>query len=105
MHVLDTRVTAWRYAKVASSYSYVLCPRGNGLDTHRFWETLYRGSVPVVLESPWSLALQAQGVPVVSLKSWKDLKNLSLTQRRLESINYLNPQWWESRFREILQTR
>ena len=105
VHVLDTRVTAWRYAKVASSYSYVLCPRGNGLDTHRFWETLYRGSVPVVLESPWSLALQAQGVPVVSLKSWKDLKNLSLTQRRLESINYLNPQWWESRFREILQTR
>jgi hypothetical protein len=105
VHVIESRVASWRYAKVASRYGYVLCPRGNGLDTHRFWEALYRGSVPVVLESQWSLALQSYGVPVVSLKSWTDLENATLTERTRESINYLNPQWWESRFREILQTR
>jgi hypothetical protein len=27
---------------------YILCPRGNGLDTHRLWETLYLGSTPIV---------------------------------------------------------
>ena len=28
-------------------YKYVLCPEGNGIDTHRFWETIYAGSIPV----------------------------------------------------------
>ena len=30
---------------------YVLCPRGNGLDTHRFYETVLMGSIPVVENS------------------------------------------------------
>ena len=28
-------------------YKYVLSPQGVGLDTHRFWETLYSGSMPI----------------------------------------------------------
>ena len=28
--------------------TFVLCPRGNGVDTHRMWETLYMGSIPIV---------------------------------------------------------
>ena len=27
---------------------FVLCPWGNGVDTHRVWETLYSGSIPVI---------------------------------------------------------
>lgn len=27
---------------------FVVCPRGNGIDTHRLWETLYMGKVPIV---------------------------------------------------------
>lgn len=30
---------------------HVVCPRGNGIDTHRFWESLYVGAVPVVERS------------------------------------------------------
>jgi hypothetical protein len=30
---------------------FVLCPRGNGLDTHRFYETIIMGSIPVVENS------------------------------------------------------
>lgn len=26
---------------------FVLCPEGNGIDTHRTWETLYMGSIPI----------------------------------------------------------
>lgn len=29
------------------NYLFVLCPWGNGIDTHRFWETLYSGSIPI----------------------------------------------------------
>ena len=26
---------------------FVLCPEGNGMDTHRTWETLYMGTIPI----------------------------------------------------------
>jgi hypothetical protein len=29
------------------NHKYVLSPRGNGIDTHRTWETLYVNSIPI----------------------------------------------------------
>jgi hypothetical protein len=29
------------------NHKFVLCPEGNGMDTHRTWEVLYMGSIPV----------------------------------------------------------
>lgn len=29
-------------------HSFVLCPDGNGIDTHRLWECLYLGAIPIV---------------------------------------------------------
>jgi hypothetical protein len=55
---------------LASSYKYIACPRGNGTDTHRFWESLYRGSIPVVKESRWSNSIKAMGVPILELQEW-----------------------------------
>jgi hypothetical protein len=28
-------------------HNFVICPEGNGMDTHRIWETLYMGSIPI----------------------------------------------------------
>ena len=36
------------FLREIKSSKFVLCPRGNGLDTHRLWETLYMGSIPIV---------------------------------------------------------
>ena len=36
------------YKNNLDTYKFILCPPGNGLDTHRVWESLYLGSVPVV---------------------------------------------------------
>lgn len=30
------------------NHKFVICPEGNGIDTHRIWETLYMGSIPIV---------------------------------------------------------
>ena len=38
-------------SKLANS-SFVLCPWGNGVDTHRLWESLYMGSIPVTKKHP-----------------------------------------------------
>ncbi len=32
-------------------HRFVLCPPGNGVDTHRMWEALLAGAIPVVLRS------------------------------------------------------
>lgn len=55
---------------LASQYRFIACPRGNGTDTHRFWETLYRGSIPVVKKSQWSHSISNLGFPVIQLNEW-----------------------------------
>jgi hypothetical protein len=40
------------YLAALFSHQFVFCPPGNGEDTHRMWEALYAGAIPVVRESP-----------------------------------------------------
>lgn len=40
------------YLKSLHLYKFVLCPWGNGLDTHRYWEAIYAGAIPITLTSP-----------------------------------------------------
>jgi hypothetical protein len=30
------------------NHKFVVCPEGNGMDTHRIWECLYMGTIPIV---------------------------------------------------------
>jgi hypothetical protein len=48
------------YRNDLEKYKYVLCPPGNGIQTHRTWEALYFGSTPIVKDS-------------ILYKSFKDL--------------------------------
>ena len=34
-----------------SKHRFCLCIRGNGIDTHRFWESLYLGVIPVIINN------------------------------------------------------
>lgn len=96
------------YAKLSSSFSYVACPRGNGLDTHRFWETLYRGGIPVVIESDWSRNISRLGVPLVSIPNW-DLNLLrNIVKENNGSLvdpNFVKSLWlpyWIKRFNDLI---
>ncbi len=68
--VLTEHVSPKHLASIASKYSFIACPRGNGTDTHRFWETLYRGSIPIVKRSAWSTSLRKHGFPFIEVESW-----------------------------------
>jgi len=50
---------------------YVLCPQGNGVDTYRFWETLYLGSIPIVIDCP--LVRYFSGLPMLVISQWGDI--------------------------------
>lgn len=73
VHVLTDRLNPTDYASISSRYRFVVCPRGNGIDTHRFWETLYRGSVPIVEISEWAIYFQSHGIPMVLVKNFDEI--------------------------------
>ena len=45
------RGTNAEFLEAIVRHRFVLCPPGNGVDTHRMWETLLAGATPVVLQS------------------------------------------------------
>lgn len=44
----DTLLSLDEYLFKLKSYQFIISPPGNGIDTHRVWETLYAGSYPIV---------------------------------------------------------
>jgi hypothetical protein len=49
--VPEPRGSQGRFADELGRHRFVLCPPGNGVDTHRMWETLAAGGIPVVAKS------------------------------------------------------
>lgn len=51
---------------------FALAPVGNGIDTHRFWEILWLGRIPVTLHNP--VVDSFPGLPVLVLDRWEDFE-------------------------------
>ena len=68
------RISPKQFAIKMNRYKYVACPRGNGMDSHRLWETLYRGSIPIVLDSSWSRSLSYYKLPLIQVTSWDEVE-------------------------------
>jgi hypothetical protein len=65
--------------------NFVLCPEGNGKDTHRLWETLYMGGVPVVVKSSYLDQIYFK-LPLVRLDSWRELLNPKILERKWDEV-------------------
>ncbi len=70
-----------------SKHHFNICPPGNGADTHRFWETLLLGVIPIVVLTTHTQNFKNLGVPALYLREWNQL-NL-LDEEYLKSF-YLN---------------
>lgn len=56
------------YLMEISQSKFILSPRGNGLDTHRTWEALLCGAIPIVRSS--ALDSMYDGLPVLVIDDW-----------------------------------
>lgn len=85
------------YARLAQETRYVAAVRGNGVDTHRHWETLYRGGIPVIVKDRWSAGIAELKLPFLEIGQWTpgELKNILLIAEDL-SFNPENTEvlWW-----------
>lgn len=66
-----------KYLRDIRECGLVICPRGNGMDTHRLWEALYLGAIPIVLRSSYQYWICRKfGLPAVGLSSWQEIANV-----------------------------
>lgn len=68
-------------------HQYVICPRGNGVDTHRLWETLYLGRIPIVKKEINTRFYE--DLPILFVDSWSDITE-SLLKNNLENLSSCN---------------
>jgi hypothetical protein len=75
-----------RYLLNLQSHIFTLCPRGNGVDTHRIWEAIYMGCIPIVKNN-------------LVHKDWKDLPILWIDEWDCITEEYLH-----ASYRSMLET-
>ncbi len=69
------------------THKFVICPEGNGIDTHRIWEALYLGVTPIVNDCI-NLSFY-NNLPILSVHRWNEVDEWKLTNMFL--YIYLNP--------------
>ena len=72
-----------------SSFKFCLCPSGNGLDTHRFWEALYLRTIPIVVRIPLYTYF-SKFFPILIVDSWDNIpiSELENIYREADWSNY-----------------
>lgn len=65
------------YFRNLAKYKFVICPEGNGPDTHRTWEALLLKTVPIFKISKFTKNLNNFKIPGIYLNNWEDLNKIS----------------------------
>ncbi len=81
------------YFALTRKYKFILSLEGNGYENHRIWESLYQGSIPVMLNSNWSRSLLEYHLPILFVDSISDIS--------LELISEFNRQFGSFHPKEI----
>jgi len=82
------------------NHKFCLCPRGNGLDTHRLWESLYLKTIPIVIYH--DNYKDMTDLPILFINSWDEITKEFLEQKYIEMCNKeynmdkLKISWWEN---------
>lgn len=71
VHFWKNKIDRLKTWKLHDSYSFELCPEGNGLDTHRFYEALLLNTIPIVKRN--SLVSMYIKFPCVIVDNWNEI--------------------------------
>jgi len=93
------------YFNQVSQYKFVLCPWGAGVDTHRLWESLYLGSIPITRYHKVYEAFK--DYPIVFLDDWSELEGLDFediyhrNKQKLETENRIYFDYWNNKIKGL----
>jgi hypothetical protein len=105
MHLFTARQPKEDYIESMESAYTVICPRGNGLDTHRHWEALYKGAWAIVPANAHTacMLLEYPSLPFIPIQSPIELPTLELPIMRPSPFHpmLLRP-FWQSLFQSYV---
>lgn len=85
-------------------HRFVLCPRGNGMDTHRTWESLYMNTIPIERRNNNNQFYR--NLPICFVDSWDEVTEEFLEREyiRIKSkdwkVEMLTFEYWKNKIRE-----
>jgi hypothetical protein len=92
-----------QYLDSIYNHKFVLAPRGNGIDTHRLWECLYLGAIPItkkIINSSFY-----EDLPICFVDKWSDItedflnkeyERITNTRWDLEKLNF---DYWKNKIK------
>ena len=75
-----------RYLENLRKYAFTACPVGNGIDTHRLWEVLYMGGVPIIKRNDILESL-LEDLPFVLVEEWDQINDDAFLQDSWDSLS------------------
>jgi hypothetical protein len=96
----NTREGRMRYMKDIYNSKFCVCPRGNGLDTHRLWESLYLKTIPIVIYH--NHFANMTDLPILFINNWsevtEDFLNIKYEEMSKKQYNLqkLKVGYWEN---------
>ena len=83
------------YINDLNKYKFIFCPWGNGFDTHRVWEALYCGSIPVTKSH---VGFSFGNLPIITFDDFKYLSLENIIEKFEEgnfNLEALNLNYWD----------
>lgn len=93
--ILDIKHIDWQEANLDLKtyytsilpYKMVLCPIGNGIDTHRLWETLYCNRIPITIKvGNYKIYEMYKKLPIIILNSIEEIRDFDHMNKLYEQI-------------------
>jgi len=96
IHIEQEKLNTSDYLEKLNKYQFILCPFGNGFDTHRIWETLYAGSIPIIPKQfSFESIFETDLFLFENLKSLLSHKYKANIKQNMPSYDYLlNIDYW-----------
>jgi hypothetical protein len=76
--------------KIAQSY-FNICPLGNGIDSHRIWESLYLKTIPICLKS-----VELKSFHIYNIDSFSNIDIFNLNTKKYLDTNLHDFNYWRS---------
>lgn len=81
-----------KYLEKLSTHLFATCIRGNGIDTHRFWECLYLNVVPIIIVNKHTRMtnfykyLELNEIPCCKISSIEEFNNTNFSQELYDTF-------------------
>lgn len=89
------------YLTDLATHHFVLCPEGNGTDTHRLWEALYMGCCPILKRSKNTVFYEGE-INALFVDDWSEITEHYLLHKgsiRSSNLTLLVWKYWEDKIR------